>query len=126
MEQLNFYTGETIDFLLEGDETFNVGSGDSTPFMVFVYKDRVGSVSKNFDGLKVIDSRDTEKSIQYGDGFVQREENNVAHCILPYNVTQVMDTGTYTVEVLYGSSRRSVFMRNFAFALVLGYSKNVK
>jgi len=126
MEQLNFYTGETIDFVLEGDETFNVGSGDSTPFMVFVYKDKVGSDSKNFDGLKIIDSRDTEKSIQYGDGFVQRVENNVAHCILPYNVTQVMDTGTYTVEVLYGNSRRSVFMRNFAFALVLGYSKNVK
>lgn len=126
MEQLNFYTGETIDFVLEGDETFNVGSGASTPFMVFVYKDRAGNASKGFDGLKVIDSRDTEKRIQYGDGFVQREENNVAHCILPYNVTQVMDTGSYTVEVLYGSSRRSVFMRNFAFTLVFGYSKNVK
>lgn len=126
MEQLNFYTGETIDFILEGDETYNVGSGDSTPFMVFVYKDRTGRNDERYEGLKTIDSRDTERNIQYGDGFVQRAENNVAHCILPYNVTQVMDTGPYTVEVLYGNSRRSVFMRNFAFALVLGYSKNVK
>lgn len=126
MEQLNFYTGETIDFILEGDETYNVGSGDNTPFMVFVYKDREGNSGERFEGLKIIDSRDTERNIQYGDGFVQKGGNNVAHCILPYNVTQVMDTGTYTIEVLYGSSRRSVFMKNYAFALILGYSKNVK
>lgn len=124
--EANFYTGETIDFILEGDETYNVGSGGTEQFMVFVYKDRVDSKSKSFEGLKIIDSRDTEISIHYGDGFVQRAENNIAHCILPYNITQVMDTGSYTVEVLYGSSRRSVFMRNFAFSLVYGYSKNVK
>ena len=124
----NFYNGETIDFLLEGDENFDFSTSGNQLFKLFVYPDGTNTKDEaNSELIKTIDSRDeTEKDREYGEGFVTKGDGeNLAHCILPYYETKEMKVGSYTVELLYGNSHRSVFMRNAAFTMVLANSNNI-
>lgn len=123
----NQYQGETIDFVIEGDDIYNFGTGSETPFKVFIYPDGLDtSIESNKVYIKVIDSRDTDGDMPHGDGYVVRTENNTAHAYLPYTETKNMRTGSYTVEVLYGDDARSVMMFNNAFILVEGYSNEIQ
>ena len=123
----NQYQGETIDFLIEGDSVYNFGTDSETPFKVFIYPDGLDtSIAENRQFIKTIDSRDTDGNTKYGDGYIARAENNTAHAYLPYDQTQNMRTGSYTVEVLYDvNNARSVIMFNNAFILVESYSNEI-
>ena len=123
----NQYQGETLDLIIEGDENFDFGESGTQPFKVFVYPDGLDtSVEANKEYIKIIDSRDVDGNAVYGDGYVSRGENYTAHAFLPYNETQNMRTGSYTVEVLYGDESRSVNKFNNAFILVEGYSNEIQ
>lgn len=123
---INMYQGETFDFVLEGDENYNFGTSGTQPFRLFLYPDGTNtSVSANAGLIKKIDSRDTSSSITHGDGYVVREGDYKAHCILPYTATQDMKTGRYTIELMYGDSQRAVSIWNTAFALISSYSNEI-
>lgn len=123
----NQYQGETIDFVIEGDEYYNFGSDGTTPFKVFIYPDGLDtSIEANRQYIKIIDSRDTDGNTPHGNGYVVRDDNNTAHAYLPYTETKDMKTGSYTVEILYGDDARSVNMFNNAFVLVEGYSNEIQ
>lgn len=124
-KKLNMYNGETIDFILQGDEVFKFGIGGQD-FEVFVYPDGIDtSLELNRQYIKIIDSKDTSSNDSQSDGYVVRGEDNTAHCILPYNITKDMKVGPYTVEVRYGDNPKAINMWNTAFTLVQSYSKEV-
>lgn len=123
----NQYQGETLDFIIEGDENFDFGQSGTQPFIVFVYPDGLNtSIEGNRQFIKIIDSRDVDGIAVYGDGYISRSENHTAHAFLPYYKTQNMKTGSYTVEILYGDEARSVSKFNNAFILVEGYSNEIQ
>lgn len=123
IQQLNHYRGETITFRFTGDDTYsfegsNQGS-DNPVFIVFVYPDGIDvSIAAEQEKIKKIKSTVTEQT-QGEDGYVNFiEGENEVQCILPYETTQDMSAGKYTIELRYGDTMVSVIKRNTAFTMV--------
>ena len=123
----NFYQGETIDFILQGDEVYDFGVEGTQLYKLFIYPNGINThLDANANLIKTIDSRDTASSISHGDGYVIKEEGHKGHCILPYTQTKNMKPASYSIELLYGDERRDVRIWNTAFTLVSSYSNEIE
>lgn len=125
IQKLNHYRGETITFRFTGDDTYVFNGEGAQYFEAYIYPDGLNvSDPANIDKIIRVTSSDTTESTDHC--YVEFvEDMNAADVIIPYEVSSsdIMPAGTYTVELRYGSTKRSVILRNNAFTVIASASE---
>lgn len=120
VQQLNHYRGETITFRFTGDSTYIFSGTGAQPFEVYVYKDGL-NVSDPANISKIIRITSDDTTVSESVGYVAPVEGeNAVDIVIPYGVSSSdqMPAGTFTIELRYGNTIRSVIVRNNAFTVV--------
>jgi hypothetical protein len=128
---LKHYRGETVAFHLSGDDVFscrgsNIHPENNPKFRLFIYPDGTDVSTEEGQALVKIIKSTVLRQTDGEDGYVEfAEGQNEVQCILPYIVTRDLAVGKYTMELLYGSTERSVIKRTSAFTLLEAASQEI-